>query len=497
MLKKHRYLKHICTLVAINLLTITIISCPGAPGLLPFYADDPTAKFQINPLAFPTDITRVALYIDTERYNPLNALYYVLADGTQFFDYVILGSLELRQSGTGVSIYTPPWLAGLFLRRNTHIRPLQEAGIKVLLGVRGGHDGVTFSTIPDADLPIVHQTLEAIMKANLLDGFEIWDIDGADIARDWEYDGTGFPYPSGTHRLRDGTYHTILPDEWSDWHWYGMTEQVGGQALSDFILFLRAQILGGAAADGIVGGDIEQFIILVREENYGAWIPNAPPGGTFTTIFEHLNFSVNPNPASFGSSDGWGVASYPNTLGFVEGGRRPGGSALFYYEANRRFGPLSIELNPGNSRLNSTTVVPPIVDLSLEGNCIFNFTIKFYNGRFFEAGKVEYPPESGNMIFNPAYSYSQFGIIHYRGLRSVSVAATDNAFNITDAQFDDLIDRMTQKRDYLGFDFPIDIQTISIGGQRRLTQAGYMSITSLFVFGQPVINNGGNHTKDW
>lgn len=481
-------MKRLCLLIAGCVLTLAIFSCPGVPGLLPFYiSGDPTAKTQIHPLAFDTHLTRVAVYIDAENYTPLNALYYVLADGTQFFDYVILGSLELRRGRGGVYIHIPPGLSGLLERHSTHIRPLQEAGIKVLLGIRGGHAGVTFPTIPNLDLPDVLQSLEAIMHASWLDGFEIWDIDGADIAMDWEDDRTGFPYPSGTHRLADGTYHTIEPDEFSDMHWRGMSSNAGGDAMSDFILLLRTQLLGGAAADGIVGGDIERFIIIAREENHGAWIAPDPPSGTFTMIFEHLNFTVNPNPASFGSGDGWGIANFP-----YGNSRRPGGSAIFHIEDNRQFGPLAIELNPANSRLDSTTVVPPIVDLE-NGDCIFNFTIRFYDGHFFDDGSDEFAIPR----------YSQFGIIHYRGLRPTRAVITDGVLGLTTDEYDTLIAAMIEKRDYLGFDFPIDddtIQTIRIGGQLWLTQAGYMSITSLFVFGQPVIMNrigGGNHIKDW
>jgi len=79
--KKHRWLKRFCVLIAGGFLAFSVFSCPGASGLLPFYVTgDPTAKAQIHPQAFPEHPTRVAVYIDAERYTPLNALYYVLAD---------------------------------------------------------------------------------------------------------------------------------------------------------------------------------------------------------------------------------------------------------------------------------------------------------------------------------------------------------------------------------------------------------------------------------
>ena len=501
-------MRKIYLLITCGFLTFIFLSCPGQPGLLPFHiTDDPTAKFQIHPFADPTTPTRVALYIDAERYTPLNALYYVLEDGTQFFDYVILGSLQLRTTERGVYIYIPPGLRGLLERHTAHIRPLREAGIKVLLGVRGGHAGVTFSTIRDQYLNTVFRELESIMLTNFLDGFEIWDIDGADTAIEWESDGSGFPYPSGTHRLADGTYHTVPFDEWANYYWDGEITGGGGGTLSDFILFLRSQLLGGPGGGGIVGGDIEQFIIISREENYGAWIAYDPPAGTFTLIWEHLNYSVNPHPASFGSPDGWGLANFPH-----EGNRLPGGSTLFHSdgEGNTRFGPLAIELHPANSRINSpepppTTVVPPITDEN--GNCIFNFSVKFHQGRLYADGQYiprcecdpcecEYCECEGEGM----WEYSQFGIIHYRGLRPASLASADDVLRITDEQFDALIEKMERKRDYLvaeyGVDyFPIVVERTADG--QRLTQAGYMSITSLLVFGQPVIGRGGNHIKNW
>jgi len=488
-------------------LTLFFLSCPQPSPPIDEQTGD-TAKFQIHPSAIRGDYpTRVAVYIDAERYTPLNALYYVLEDGTPFFDHVILGSLQLRRGIGGVSFYIPPGLAGLLQRHSTHIRPLREAGMKVLLGVRGGHDGMTFSTIPNEYLDAAVETLVGMMRAHSLDGFEIWDIDGADVAGEWEVDGSGFPYPSGTHRLADGTYHTIEfggdPDDEHDCcclHWGGfILGDGGGLTLSNFILFLRSQLVGGPGGGDIVGGDLERYIILAREENYGAWINNDPPAGSFTMIFEHLNFSVNPNPANFGSSGGWSLNR------FMYGGGADywmsGGSDLMQISDNRQFGPLAIELHPANSRLNSpglppTAVVPPIADEN--GNCILNFTIKFFEGDFFE--NISRASQDATVA-----RYGQFGIIHYRGLRPTSLAGSDGTFLITDAQYEDLIARMTEKRDALqqrfpgneDFDFDIVVERTPDG--QRLTQAGYMSITSLFVFGQPVIllNGGGNHIKNW
>ena len=492
---KQNKLCHFLLVVLFLMPFFLIISCPGQSGDLPFYMGNyRTAKFQIHPDAQPFP-TRVAVYIDAERYSPLNALYYVLQDGTQFFDYVILGSLQLRRNAEGLYIYTPPGLAGLLARHSTHINPLRSAGIKVLLGVRGGHAGVTFSSIDDFYKQGILQSLNTIMRANRLDGFEIWDIDGADIARPWLPGGTGFPYPSGFHRLADGTYYEVdlgEDAEFADHFWFE-----GGQRLGDFILMLRAEILGGTGDDQIIGGDIDEFIIIVREENFGAWIPEDPPIGTFTTIFDHLNFSVNPNPAYFGSSDGWGVANFPYAGQTYRGGRRPGINVLPHEEANLRHGPLAIELNPKNSRLGSpgnrpATVVPPLVDLTGNNNDIFSFTKEFYRGDFFN---------DPSFLNHPTYDDSEptgfgiFGIVQYRGLRPVSVANSDDVFNITQEEYEALIARMTQKRDELGFNFNIVLQRTPCG--TRLTQAGYMSITSLFLFGQRVINMGGNHIKNW
>ena len=265
-------------------------SCPqGGGSEMPFeIIYDVTAKYQ--PDSLPGLITRAACYIDTEKYNPLNVMDYRLADtGTLYFDYVVLGSAELKKGTNGVYVYIPPSLKALLEKRFTYVVPLQKKGIRVLLGLKGGHDGVTFGVLSDEDRDDLAAGIAQQIVYYGLTGVELWDIDGAKSASEC-------PYPSGTHILADGSAYTVPePDDPAE------AEQMwldGGGQMANFLLKLRSQItlsIGGIESDDMSTESFDKRIVLVREQNFASWMPEDIPIGIFVSLYSQFNFTVNPD----------------------------------------------------------------------------------------------------------------------------------------------------------------------------------------------------------
>ena len=398
-------------------IALLFASCPfQSEGDTPFlwHHDDLTAKFQLGDISGRP--TRVAVFIDVENYNPLNALDYVLEDcGTQFFDFVILGTALMKRAQSGMYVHIPPYLRYILNNRHTYIVPLQRAGIRVLLGLQGGHEDVTIGPLPTDDMGQLAVGLANFIHSNWLDGVEIWDINAAGTAED-------NPYPSGTHRLADGTYFIVDDQLEFDPFQAHIDWVAGGGQMANFFLWLRTAFtvaMGEQPSYDDSNFSEHERIVIYREQNFGEWVPKDPPYGTFVETWRQVNFVINPDFSTF----------------------VPEGFATREQLQNSQYGPFSVNLNP-----SSGTVVPPLEDIT-HGNDIFNFT------DFFVSPSV--------------FGERQFGIIFYQGLRPVSAAANDDAFDI-----------------------PLALQ-YRWDGRTRITQAEYMSITSQAVFGQRVVVRDG------
>jgi hypothetical protein len=416
---------------------LLLSSCPQEGGNeMPFeIVYDVTAKYQ--PDSLPGLISRAACYIDTEKYSPLNVMDYRLADtGTLYFDYVVLGSAELKRGTNGVYIHIPPSLKALLEKRFTYIVPLQKQGIRVLLGLKGGHDGVTFGVLSDEDRDDLAAGLAQQIAYYGLTGVELWDIDGAKSASEC-------PYPTGTHILADGSAYTVPePDDPAE------AEQMwldGGGQMANFLLKLRSQItlsIGGMESDDMSTESFDKRIILVREQNFASWMPEDIPIGVFVTLYNQFNFTVNSDFASFGSDST--TPGFGNYRGTVD----PGHSALDNL-LNWQYAPLAVNFDPGPGQ----TVIPPLEDTAGASNDIFTYSTKFREGLSIEM--------------------MQYNLIYYQNLRSLTEAESGSALTIPAS---------------LASQYP---------GKVKLTQAEYMSITSQAVFGENVICTGGDYFRDW
>jgi fibronectin type 3 domain-containing protein len=132
---------------------------------------------------------KTAVYVEVNDRNPLNAGDYVFEDGTYLFDYVILFAANIRNRNCaletaphgctkqGPHVHLNENVRHILENRAKYIKPLQDKGIKVLLGLLGDHDGIGFGTMSDADI----QTFAADVKSTV----ETYQLDGVDFDDEW------------------------------------------------------------------------------------------------------------------------------------------------------------------------------------------------------------------------------------------------------------------------------------------------------------------------
>ena len=95
----------------------------------------------------------VAVYVETNDVNPLNAGDYLLEDDRQFFDIVELFASNIHKDSNGdPTLYLNDKLTNVLENGGvaTYVAPLQAKGIKVLLTVLGDWQGIGVANMTDA-----------------------------------------------------------------------------------------------------------------------------------------------------------------------------------------------------------------------------------------------------------------------------------------------------------------------------------------------------------
>ena len=119
---------------------------------------------------------KLTTYIETNDINPLNMGEYTFA-GTdeQVVDHVILFASNIRGTVSTVELYHNPNQTHILNNRNTLVKPLQDKGIKVLLGLLGDHTGVGFANLTSAQITSFANQVADCIEANGLDGVDFDD----------------------------------------------------------------------------------------------------------------------------------------------------------------------------------------------------------------------------------------------------------------------------------------------------------------------------------
>lgn len=117
-------------------------------------------------------------YIETNDVNPLNMGEYYFC-GTDPKDYVvnnvILFASNIRGTASTVELYHNPNQSHILANVETLVRPLQNKGIKVLLGLLGDHTGVGFANLNDSQIESFANQVADCVNTYGLDGVDFDD----------------------------------------------------------------------------------------------------------------------------------------------------------------------------------------------------------------------------------------------------------------------------------------------------------------------------------
>ena len=322
---------------------IFIFGACGQPGDLPLTTNPNLARKGI----YYTDNSgnekfrsiKIVCYIDTDKYNPLNVLDYTLKNsGLVFFDYVILGGAVLRADAKGYYLEFNNGLKTMLAQRKKYIQPLQDRGIKALLGVKS-EGGVSFGHLDDDKMYIFSDILYDALSIHRLDGVEFFD----------DADASAYPditsFSPGTDGFENG-------DEWLARQWVQ-----GGKYFNNVFYILR-QILYKKAPQSLPEETRRRIrndpLLFVRESKFGRVLPNrfyVQEGydeftGSSVEITGSFNpfFNRFPRYSSLSTIEATPIADILDNINDKD--NRKDSSWM----SEEQYGPLSIDLDGGAKR---------------------------------------------------------------------------------------------------------------------------------------------------
>lgn len=132
---------------------------------------------------------RNVVYIDTKDTNPLNFLELRLEDGSMMVDAVVLFAANINWDGKNqeVILNNNGCTQSLLDQTETYLQPLRKAGIKVLLGLLGNHDGAGIANLSEYGSKEYAKTLANAVLKYKLDGISYDDeySDYGSLSGEW------------------------------------------------------------------------------------------------------------------------------------------------------------------------------------------------------------------------------------------------------------------------------------------------------------------------
>ena len=167
--------------------------------------------------------------------NPLNNLSFTLKEsGKPLIDIVILfsGNINYNPETGRVFNHNNPNVQHLLDNREKYLKPLQDRGMKVVLGILGNHDMAGVSSLTDETAREFAQELKAVCDAYQLDGIFYDD----EYSKPWDGVTPGFTF--GNHSRLVYETKQAMPDKHVSVYAYGSTSRlstVDGVQPGDYI----------------------------------------------------------------------------------------------------------------------------------------------------------------------------------------------------------------------------------------------------------------------
>jgi len=295
-------------LLFFSVFLLCLTTCLDGAGTDLFFVPDPPSKSPPNSRGA---IVKAALYIDTERGDAREVLSkagnYVLKDsGIGYFDFVILSGALVKNGKYSMELEFLNNFMNIVENWETYIKPLQNKGIKVLFGIKGGHAGVSSGSMlrffispgqiaehSEMQLMAARQIIN-FCKSRGIDGIELYDID-------CEIPGGQTPYPAKGQSFWNGEVSLPIPADGKDPETgvdlYNKYWDYGGGNLAD----LLCCIVLGFGAESSFQGDLDpnatrHHPILLREVNFVRYLPKAIPRFPFGATSACISYVVNDEP---------------------------------------------------------------------------------------------------------------------------------------------------------------------------------------------------------
>lgn len=183
-------MKHLLFSTLTLIMALFAVSCSNTEEIEMASQDAPVTR------GVSVKTPKLTVYIETNDINPLNMgeYYFCNTEPKDYVvDHVILFASNIRGTASTVQLYHNPNQTYILNHVSTLVKPLQDKGIKVLLGLLGDHTGVGFANLNTAQINSFAQQIVTCVNTYGLDGVDFDD----EYAEYGKISGT--PSPSGAN----------------------------------------------------------------------------------------------------------------------------------------------------------------------------------------------------------------------------------------------------------------------------------------------------------
>ena len=215
---KTNYFRTISLLSITEMMSAAFQACNKQAGSMA--NEDETSQNSLDTRAVGVKTPKFTVYIETNDVNPLNAGEYYFCNSSpreEVVDHVILFASNIRGNATSAWLHHNQNQTHILNNVSTLVQPLQNKGIKVLLGLLGDHTGVGFANLNSDMIDSFAQQVATCVNSKGLDGVLLDD----EYAR-YDLAPAGLPTPSSSIlsslilKLRE-----LLPTKKIMVFWYG------------------------------------------------------------------------------------------------------------------------------------------------------------------------------------------------------------------------------------------------------------------------------------
>ena len=210
---------------------ILVQDCTSFPGADKTYNGEPGMK--------------IIGVLEVNDQNPLNVLPFTLkGSGKQLFDMVVLFSANINYDSTTGRVYVSrnENVQAILDNREKYIKPLQDRGIKVILGVMGNHDISGICTLSPELSKQFAQEVKTIC--------DVYELDGVFLDDEWtDYNGAAASPLPGFH---EATYDAASQMA------YDIKQAQPDRLLLIYRFFALAN---GVAINGVQPGDFVDYVL--------------------------------------------------------------------------------------------------------------------------------------------------------------------------------------------------------------------------------------------